>query len=767
MQLRYEYTIDLKYKTADGKITNIDQTNIKMFSISKTYDMYNMPICGMSLTVDKKLADEMILNTKTSTLIMSMYKVQVNDSLTQAIPELYFTEEFTYLTEDDISKNKDQDYKQAKDTEENSREDVYRTLMLGLISKTLVDYNLTPSNTTIYNSSIQDIVVNFLNNGNPLLIEPFSESQVIDQLIISPKESIAKTLDYLNSVRVFYDTGYRFFMDFENMYLVSKSGKPVPRKHDKYDLVKLEIKPLSKDGAIDQGFNMDTDNKCYRINIIASDAAYITDDVTPKTVSGFTAVIDASKAIQQPYLNKSKGFGGILGTYNNIMNTIDTIKKASGSVRQVVGNIHKTSYQIKGEFRQIVDQAKSIKPTVDGIINDYQNILSEIPNEYIRAIGLDGFDINNIDKDILANTVIMNEEFAKKIGISEENFDKFKQAYTGQIYNIENFGSLVGAINPILFPDNISALKTESFKIDPDKLKSADWHDKSMTQFIDSYEKYKSGNKSLLDLLIDTPPEVTYVISEGTGQDNPPVTKTVSFEPLRKYIEPLSENDTFITKYSRIMRGETDKMSESLKVNSAVGGSMKEMVKKTKDIPLNFKKQMLEGSNQMVKSLKLQTETTKRNLREAKANITGQFGTVKDSLNSIKSSGLQALDETSDLSSLGSSGESMIDIGLNLAGIVEDLGKRNIIRIPNDNMNLIKNIKHDLDLKETTLSITKQELDNSLFNINMQYMITNEDDNKKKDGRYLLLGKNEVYSNQGTRFVTTTTMQFAKVPEKK
>jgi len=108
----------------------------------------------------------------------------------------------------------------------------------------------------------------------------------------------------------------------------------------------------------------------------------------------------------------------------------------------------------------------------------------------------------------------------------------------------------------------------------------------------------------------------------------------------------------------------------------------------------------------------------------------------------------------------------MIDVALELSEVVEDLGKRKLIRIPNDNMGLIKNFKHALELKSTYLSLSKQQLDNSIFNMNVRYIVNNNTKEHKDDTtEYLMLSKIEVYTNQGERFVSTTNMNFAKLPK--
>lgn len=776
-QLKYEYTFDLKYKNKfDGKITQIDQNNIKSLTIYKEYDKYNMPICTMNLVLDKNLADDIITKMEENTFILTAYKIQADNE--SAVNELYFTEEFSYLTDDDTNKGKSLDYMKTDDKED-TREDVYRYLKIGLISKSLVDSNLHPNNATIYNSSMQDIVVDLLNIGVPLLVEPFTETETVSQLIIPPKESISKTLDYLNTVRVFYNTGYRFFMDFENTYLVSKAGKATLRTLDKYETVKFNLAELGSNESLLEGFKDDGESKSYIIDVPTTDIKYGKDNVLNKELNGFTAVIDASKTIQQDYMSKSKGFGGILGTYQNIMNTIDNIKKTTAGVRNIVKNIHRTTYDIKGHFNQIVEQATSVKSTVDSVASQAETLLRSLPEEVVgegkkRILGgADGktvvdsnLNIKNFLRGLITNSMDMSTISRTTVEGSEDTFNKFKQKYTGQIYHLENFKSLVGGIDPINFTDNTSEMLDQVKNIQPKKDESREHHTKSMVKFNEEYGKYIGNNKFLVDTLKDAPDIMTFVLEYDEMSHEIKRTFDLDLRSLKSHFKELKDNLDFSTDKAKTIGNFTEVMDNSLKVNSNVGKSLSSMIKTSaQTIPKDFSKQILEGANTYVKSLQDTTKTAVNDAKQAANKVVESYGALQSSLSSLYQSGATTINSFSDLSKMGSNGESMVDVALDLVNVAEDLGKRKLIRIPNDNMGLIKNFKHALELKSTYLTINKQQLDNSLFNINMKYIINNKDDHKDDTGEYLLLSKVEVYTNYGEKFTSNTSMNFAKIPK--
>ena len=773
-QLKYEYYIDLYYNCMDYKEPKlIDQKNIKSLTIYKEYDKYNMPIATMNLHIDKKFADNIIKNSKTATMIMAVYKYQLDNNA--AIKQLYFKHEFSYLTDDDTNKTEDIDYAKT-DSKDEDREDVYRILKLGLISKKLVDRNLSPNNATIYKSSMQNIIVDLLNIGEPLLIEPFTETELVDQLIIPPKESLSKTLDYLNTIRVFYNTGYRFFMDLDNIYLVSKSGKATLRNVDKYATIKFNLSDIGgKEEAILEGFRDDDKTKSYIVDIPTTDIKYGKDNITDKELNGFTAVIDASKTVQQSYLKNSRAFGGIFGVYQNIMNTMNAIKKVSSSVRQVVKNIHQTTDTIKGNFNQIVEQAKESKSVIDTVATQAEALLRELPKTALdgtaEVVGLDGVvrksdtNIKDVLTNIIKHTVVMQTTSTNTVEKSEDKFSKFKEAYTGQIYHIENFGSLVGAISPINFTDNTAQLTKEVSKL-PEKREQSKIHfNRSMTDFNAEYTKYITSNEIIVNSLNDTPDKLFYVTKkDSTGKVIE--THELDLRALKSNLPELVKNLDFSKMKLSDMKGFAEQMKNSLKLNANVGDGLKKQIAATREIPKDFSKQILEGANTYVKSLQDTKNIAIANTKNSIINTTKSLGALKSNLSSLYQSGSTAISGISDMSKVGTNGESMIDVALDLTDIVEDLGKRKLIRIPNDNMGLIKNFKHALELKSVYLSLSKQQLDNSIFNMNLKYLINNNTKEHKEDTTdYIMLSKIEVYTNQGERFLATTNMTFAKLPK--
>jgi len=86
-----------------------------------------------------------------------------------------------------------------------------------------------------------------------------------------------------------------------------------------------------------------------------------------------------------------------------------------------------------------------------------------------------------------------------------------------------------------------------------------------------------------------------------------------------------------------------------------------------------------------------------------------------------------------------------------------------IRRMINNNTDNVSNIKSDIDNYSTMVSITKTELDSSIFTINKEYTINNYDQLKDKTGRFLLSRKREIYTRDDHNYILTSILSLRKV----
>ena len=764
MQLTYEYSATLVFMNGEDK-KEIPQNSIKTIIINKEFDRLTMPTINMTLEMDRELADEVIKNKKTATMFLKMNKIQTSN-VSNAVEETYFYDEFTYLIEEDLDKTKpfryiDPDKKDQKSTEA----DKYRPIRLGLISKTCSDLARKPNNLVTYDSSMQDIVIKLLNISKPLLIEPFEYTDPVPQCVIPPKETLTKVLEYLNNIKVFYSTGYRFFMDLDVMYLVSKAGKYIPKQNEKTGVVNIEVKTLDKNDSLARGISLADDNSAYNLIIEATNSNLDNSDLTDKEIDSITAVVDGSKAKQESFLKQHKGFGGILGTYTNIMNTIDNVNKMASQVRKTIKNIHKATYDIKARINELKDVATEFETTTQSIITTAQATLKNMPKEALEQFSKEHKDTI---QGIIKNAKDTSKTYNKSIVPSPDKMQNFTDKYVGQIYNIENTKNLVGGIKPSLFADNVSALKTTTNNFEKDKKETSKAFDDSLVSLATDYSKYNSSLDGLKQGIGNLPDQFEYTVSVGSGDSASTETRTVDLSQLTKYSKTVDEAHKDSTIKLGSLKEDKKHMQDSVTVNKNVGDSIKSYVENAKDLPKDFKKKLLEGGNNVVNSYNNLRDNAIKNYNDTAAALNNDFNSLTDSFNAIKDSAALSVDSLHDLSNIGSDGESMVNIALEATEILSDLSKRKIIRLPNDNINILKNIKHSLELRRVKVKLHKQELDNSIFAINKKFTITFEGtDNFKYQGEYLLESVIEAYTNSGTQFQSNTILNFAKLPGSK
>lgn len=86
------------------------------------------------------------------------------------------------------------------------------------------------------------------------------------------------------------------------------------------------------------------------------------------------------------------------------------------------------------------------------------------------------------------------------------------------------------------------------------------------------------------------------------------------------------------------------------------------------------------------------------------------------------------------------------------------------IKINNGNTTLLKNIKSTIDMSKNPITISKTDIDSSVFSINRKYFIdASEVYGVEINGQYLLGTKTEIFLREGKDFVIDVTMTFFKL----
>lgn len=294
---KFKYSVSLKYmKRATKKYVSINYLNIEYMVVDRDYDRYNMPIIYIGLNIDKNLADDIIKNEKENLINLEVYKFKYDDDGDiMRIDEAYIRAQCTYFTADDVNPTPELDY---ADNEDGVRDDVFRQITIGLMQISLINDNAKVFNSTFDKTTLTNAVRTITNHIDDMLIEPLTYGNEELSQIAVYQDTVSKSLEALNKVKVFYSTQYRFFMDFDTTYLLSTRGLEVPRKGEKITAVLICIKKVEDYIGMDDGMYTNRSQGNYQINVSIGSTSSYTDKLTDKIYNNIIAVTNSGEKMQ-------------------------------------------------------------------------------------------------------------------------------------------------------------------------------------------------------------------------------------------------------------------------------------------------------------------------------------------------------------------------------------------------------------------------------------------------------------------------------------
>lgn len=265
----YLYKANIRY-VLNNETIEIDPLNIKSILIDYDYSALNMPMIFVTLNISQELLDVMIENQNAGTILFDMNRSIGNSD----VPDLftrYISDEFLYfVTEGDNDKLDETQTHQV-------------TTTIGLLSLNCINNNKKSVSGVV--SCNQITMLYYLLSHMPVVIEPPRSNKVIENMILPPVNSIAKMLQYLNSVNTFYTTPYRFFIDFDCTYLLSSSGKAVLKNTDTINTILFVLKNEYDDDGKTIGMKIDLSKSIYEIFIDEDDYEISDDHISEKSFS--------------------------------------------------------------------------------------------------------------------------------------------------------------------------------------------------------------------------------------------------------------------------------------------------------------------------------------------------------------------------------------------------------------------------------------------------------------------------------------------------
>ena len=354
---QYNYKIVLKYINSTNIEVEIDSTQIQYILIDKDFENINMPVITIFGSIEKNILDDMIRHSNDNLVTLGIYKYD-NTNQNDNITEKYFNDKFIYMLNEDLSRTDKLDNPQGIDSKTGNRQ--YREVTIFLIQQNAINNNRQTINGVYHNASMNSLILQSTNYLGNMLLEPIKYDTRFDQVIIPPIDSISNYIRYLNdNLGVFYDSPYRFFIDFDTTYLVSSSGNAIRARNQYIYTIVIDIREIDCNISEEPGAYVDLKSGKYTIGIDASKVEYIKNNVTNKIVNKVTVINSKGDVFEQDIEdNKAK----VTSTINQIMNI-------SNNDQNVINNI---SYSVE-----------SANVTITIVKNDLDASLFTLNKEYI------------------------------------------------------------------------------------------------------------------------------------------------------------------------------------------------------------------------------------------------------------------------------------------------------------------------------------------------------------------------------------------------
>lgn len=266
----YKYSASIIYLYNDLEYI-IDSTHIKNIVIDYDYDNKNMPIVLITAAIDKKVIDDMILNSRKKTMTLTISKYLKDSPM--IIKKNYIHGQFIYFLSDNLNSGKDLDYENNRDGKE-----VYRKITIGMVDINLINKNKRMINDIFINTNLIDIILKHTSHMK-LLIEPVANIKV-NRFIIPPVNSITNFIKFTDFNYSLYPTEYRLFYDFDKSYLISSAGNNVPAIGEDINTVIINVNKNLTPESKSQGLYIDNINKVYIIELSTSDIRCLEDKAT-------------------------------------------------------------------------------------------------------------------------------------------------------------------------------------------------------------------------------------------------------------------------------------------------------------------------------------------------------------------------------------------------------------------------------------------------------------------------------------------------------
>lgn len=741
---------------------NIKPENFKDLIRISDYVNKNMPTMLAKVSLDKNLFDIIIQNAKSATMHLKIEKFNSSSELDEPTTETYIEDEYSIFVSNDINYYKELDYIDKENNGED-RKDVYKEVYIGLMSKKCIDSNKVVANTTMMNTNMMDIVSSYMTNLH-LLIEPFQYNKPQSQLIIPPTDTLTSLVDYLNSVEVFYPTKYLFFIDEPICtYLISKSGKGLPMKNEQYNDVLLNVREITDPNMMNEGMDIDTNQNAYYIDVSVSDTNYTINHDISKIINRFDAIINPSKdnsILSYANIAKMKAYIDRIVSKFKVM--IKKMVKKMGNVPEKLSkwnDIFKNN--VLNKAKELAEYQNKLTETIMGQISGFPTSAGAKPGKVTINVPIVQSSLTSaISKYIGSGLLNFNKQYEKLNNMStkfEANINKLTPIF----YDSEYLDNYLNSVTEINVQDVIESTKNSINKINSTSY-SASSHAESN---IFSKTNVLDNTMDKVSSIADKAAAFVNKIKPIYDKFSPVFTDAstnISFNDVFANSNKLLENVTEMQGYINNIKGVIGSLRGVVGFITGFAKNLLSFFPSFNDILSCDIKSKFVSLVTDVSAISFTGESIYNKLSDAGKYLSHGGFLDNTDMQLLKNN----LDSITDLTGIGQIGIGSFESDMNVGGSFgSSIPGTQIIVSKNDNPNEVKNFKSELENKINQLTISKHDLDPSVFTPNKRYVVKNYNAHADKDGLFLLNKKTEIYSRESNIFKCITMLNFSKILE--
>lgn len=811
---------------------DIAPQSINQLTMFNDYESTNMPVIYCTLTLDKSYIDKIIKGAKSAFIYLNIFKVYTPNDTGVEIKQLtQYSGKMNYFINQDINYNKELDYSGTNKDKKDVLQTFSLGLMFNTcIEENKQTVNTTLNQTTMMNAVyyfLQQaplLIEPFEYNDklDQLIVPPMdSLSKVIDYF------NNIKVF-YSTPYRFYMDPDCTYLMSTSGKGIQRKDEKYNTcffnvRGINEKESFNEGIIEKPKIGAYytdinvkDSYYTVDSDtNKLYNeiLTIIdpsiseskallgtINSAVSIITNLVNKVTSTVTKYTDTVKVIptqltifRTQISSAASNIDGVLNLNNGLK---EAIRDGLYGVYTNSGLNYNSTHSANDRFNEAIDKARLLKDlyiwyeetSTDSGSGDSESsgttksiavrgekiVKNETIDEYIKK--LNSYKASANEK---------NNNYSLKMPSS---FTEAQNLLINLSNNYANFTSYFNGITATSISKNLSGI-TKKVVDNKAKVAQATQLTNEMREKINQ-SLLISGYLSAASEIIKELEELYDYWANTTNEEVDDCWKKpyVTLNSDKKAINPFSDMKTDMNLSSKIVEEETNRMLNSIegytmytnKVSTLVN-NLEPTIKQLKSFCINSYKDIKTTALSDYKKTIADAMTAWNSLSAlgatAKTQLSQMTKSAKEAENKIKAMNFSInslkdiqsnLDSFKDLSNIGLLGISQFKANLNINDLKATSTGTKIVRMSNDNANAAKNIKANIENHLNQLSITKTNIDTTVFTPNKRYVVKNYDAHGNKDGLFILNKKSDIFlRHTNDKFTISTQLELSRVMNEK